>query len=100
LCCTQTKCDLVRHICALLVFLTAVVTSTVLVVVVFGGKAALAATRGAWIAIVVVSLPLFTQVVVGDRGFKLPTEDFLLAVAILYTLTMILFQCGLFFVNV
>jgi hypothetical protein len=91
------KYDITRHFCVVLGLLAAAATIVVVLTVFQGGHVARVAIQVAWIATAVVVLPLFAQILVGDKGLQLPADDFLLATAILYTLSMSLFQHGLLF---
>lgn len=95
----QTKYDITKYFCAVIALLALVASCVVVTAVFQGGHVAKAAIQVAWIATAVVVLPLFAQILVGDKRLRLPTNDFLLATAILYTLSMSLFQHGLLFLE-
>lgn len=99
MCCLsfQTNYDITKHFCVVLGLLGVAGAIVVVLAVFEGGQAARVAIQVAWIATSVLVLPLFAQVLVGDKGVRLPAGDFLLATAIIYTLSMSLFQHGLLF---
>ncbi|CAB3362439.1 Hypothetical predicted protein [Cloeon dipterum] len=88
----QLRTDLTKKSCELLVLLCGLGAFVVTMTVLRGGEDAKITASAAWIATSVVLLPFVTQVFVGGRKLELDREDFILAVAILFTLIASSFQ--------